>query len=213
LCSITYVNSIKVLTGKNQDNVIEAISEKQHKRVHIPVQNYDNIKMLLDSINSHIISEREEEARFSYNEILNRTKLIFGHKSKLKISETLSYILGFNGKTYFHEIHEINDVKYHYLAESPPDLTGKKYHLFVYTDIIESQVVGSSLVPMLRMVNIKHGKGEAITETFQNPYYLKLNRSTIDSISIIICDEFGEEILFDSGQVTVTLHFRKKLKR
>jgi hypothetical protein len=97
-----------------------------------------------------------------------------------------------------------------YEAKQPPDMLMGMYHIFIYCDIVEPQVVGDCLAPLLRMVNISGKEGEAVTQTFR-PYYLPLSRLEFDTIDILLCNEFGEEIQFDKGQTTLTLHFRKRV--
>ena len=81
--------------------------------------------------------------------------------------------------------------------------------MFIYSDIIEPQIVGNSLVPLLRTINISGKDGEAITNNFHNPYYLKLSRYEVDVIAIVICNELGEELAMNKEQITLTLHFRR----
>jgi hypothetical protein len=81
--------------------------------------------------------------------------------------------------------------------------------MFIYADIDKPQIVGSSLVPLLRMINIHGIDGQAVSNTFMNPYYLQLSRSEIEVISILICNELGEVLPINKGQLTLTLHFRQ----
>jgi hypothetical protein len=125
--------------------------------------------------------------------------------------EEFNSVVSFDGKTLFHQNKDdpTQNLKSHHIGKFPPDVHGGKYHIFLYTDIIQPQVVGSSLVPMLRMINIRSDDGEAVTDVLQTPYYMELSRSTIENITIVVCDEFGNEIPFDKGIFTTSLHFRR----
>jgi len=212
IVGITYVNSIKLLTGIDDDNMIEVQGEKFEEILEIPTIHYDNLPQLINEVNRSFRTLSYMNALLIHMSENNRLKLSFDHKTKVKISEKLSDIFGFDGKTFFHQEQSdrTQDVKSHFIGKFPPDMSGGRYHLFIYTDIVDQQMVGSTLVPLLRMINLSGKDGETVTHTFQAPYYMNLCRHTIESISILVCDEFGSEIPFDRGQVTVTLHFRRK---
>jgi|GEM_PF-3108127 len=214
LSGITYINSIKVLTGKHEDNIIKILTNDIEDTITIPIKHYETIEQLIEIINETLHTIPYLKLKLTLEKEINRVKLVFDHQTEIIVSEKLSDILGFDGKTKFtQDFSKASDIiKTHDIAKFPPDMSGRKYHLFVYTDIIEPQIVGNTMVPMLRMINLKGKSGDAVTETFENPYYLRLNRCCIENISIVICDEFGEEVPFERGQVTVTLNFRKKQK-
>lgn len=81
----------------------------------------------------------------------------------------------------------------------------------VYTNIIEEQFFGDSLVPILRCVNLPNSQNENIIIYFDNPLYVPVNKSIINTINIKIADLQGNLILFKDffSFVIVTLHFRK----
>jgi hypothetical protein len=205
------VNSIRHFTGVDNDNIIEVHGNKEHEMIEIPPRHFDNIEQIISLINENFRKLSYINAVLIFNKESKRVKLTFDHKCKIKISEKLSDILGFDGKTLFHQDKDdpTQNLKSHHIGKFPPDVHGGKYHIFLYTDIIQPQVVGSSLVPMLRMINIRGDDGEAVTDVFQTPYYMELSRNTIENITIVVCDEFGNEIPFDKGIFTTTLHFRR----
>ena len=78
----------------------------------------------------------------------------------------------------------------------------------IYTDIIEEQYYGGRLLPILHTLNLNNNS-VAILDT---PHYLTINKSSITSINIRICDRTGEPIRFSDkfSNVLIKLHFRKK---
>ena len=82
--------------------------------------------------------------------------------------------------------------------------------LYVYTDIIEYQHVGDKRAPLLAYVNVQRSPGERVTTLFNPPIYLPVCKSVIDTITIQLCDERGEDAKFPVGgdNVLVVLHFR-----
>ena len=81
--------------------------------------------------------------------------------------------------------------------------------LYCYSDIMDYELVGDALVPLLRGIEVSGEHGEIVHIAFDKPYYKRVSRSIIPSIEIQINSETGEEVNFTSGQVDCTLHFRR----
>ena len=82
--------------------------------------------------------------------------------------------------------------------------------IFVHCDIVRPSVVGNVLAPLLRAVQISGKDGDFVNEIFTVPYYRQLLRRGFESVHIYLTDDVGEIIPFQSGRVSVTLHFRKR---
>ena len=82
--------------------------------------------------------------------------------------------------------------------------------LFVYCDIIDYQYVGDEYVPLLRNVIVENSFPKTAIAHYDNPHYVNINKSEINSIHVEIRDDLGEKIKFDQGKVIVKLHFRPK---
>ena len=80
-------------------------------------------------------------------------------------------------------------------------------HYYIYTDIIQYQLVGDTAAPLLRIV-----PSNAACQQFARPFYFPLNRALLQSINISIRDAKGEEIKFHpADRVVCVLHFRQRL--
>ena len=66
--------------------------------------------------------------------------------------------------------------------------------LFIYTNIIENQYVGSQMVRLLKIVYVSGLNGDSITQNFDFPHYLSLDCNYIDNIRMFIRDSYGEKI-------------------
>ena len=78
-------------------------------------------------------------------------------------------------------------------------------HFYIYTDIIQYQLVGDTQAPLLRIV-----PSEVPWQQITQPYYFRLNCQLLQSINIRICDAEGEEIDFaPTARVVCVLHFRR----
>ena len=81
--------------------------------------------------------------------------------------------------------------------------------LFIYTDIIDYQYVGSQRIPLLRNIVIDYDSTRKTTWAhYDNPHYLRVNKTEFRSILIDIRDDKGRKVLFDSGNINIKLHFR-----
>ena len=79
--------------------------------------------------------------------------------------------------------------------------------MVIYTDIITSQVTGDCFSDTLRMVPIKGEISKRVVQHFERPYYLKVNKRYIPSITIYIKDLFDNFIDFKQGIVRLKLRF------
>jgi hypothetical protein len=90
-----------------------------------------------------------------------------------------------------------------------PPLVKVSKSLFIYTDIIDNDLVGDALVPLLRTVDILDDLDVIVHKSFDLSYYKRVIRSVIPSIEIQINSETGALVNFESGEVICLLHFRK----
>ena len=82
--------------------------------------------------------------------------------------------------------------------------------IYVYTDVVESRIVGDSVAPLLRALPVGGRHGETVSDKFTNIHYVPLLYSHFKSIEIDIRDDIGRRVPFEYGRVTVTLHFRRR---
>ena len=82
--------------------------------------------------------------------------------------------------------------------------------IYVYTDVVESRIVGDSLAPFLRTLRVAGSHGATVSDRFTNIHYVPLLYSHFKSIEMDIRDDTGRRVPFEYGRVTVTLHFRRR---
>ena len=90
-----------------------------------------------------------------------------------------------------------------------PQMKFKTPALYVYSDIVEYQVVGDVKVPLLRTVPIDGQMGDFVHKEFIRPYYKPITQGYINSILIEIKDDTGQDLEFKTGKVICTLYFRR----
>ena len=82
--------------------------------------------------------------------------------------------------------------------------------MYIYSDLIESLVVGDVQANLLRMIVPRGQPGETVAEEIKIPTYHRLRTSIFSSVEINIRGDTGQLISFASSAVRVTLHFRRR---
>ena len=82
--------------------------------------------------------------------------------------------------------------------------------MFVYCDILENQIVGNALVPLLRVVPIDGKHDDVVVKSYDFPHYVPVSKQEFNTIEINIKDDADRIIPFRYGKVVVKLHFRRR---
>jgi hypothetical protein len=177
----------------------------QNARVHTNPTKLDNSKT---GIKLHYWAQSLPKLlKIRYNS--NTNKVGIDVKSKevksLTISKRLAYMLGFQDNNIILN-GQFTEAKY------MPDLSAGMNALFVYCGIIQPQLVGNCYVPLLRIVHVEGKHGSSIEKSFFNRQYVPVVVKDFQHIRIDIKTDTDQFIDFESGKVTVVLHFRRKRK-
>lgn len=173
---------------------------------NIPAGNYQSITHLISTINETAIC-LESRSRLVYDPISGYVRLKSEHESEIGIPTTslilnkgLADILGFEDAELIFGIGQRPArLDYHVPAQ-----------LFIYSDIAEQQIVGDSLVRLLRIVAVDNSKefGSQIFQTYNAPHYVPVSKNYFDTIEVNIRTNVGEPAPFQQGSLTVKLHLR-----
>ncbi|KAL3086816.1 hypothetical protein niasHS_008603 [Heterodera schachtii] len=118
-------------------------------------------------------------------------KLDDRYVQKIKISDQLAYILGFNS-TDFTEKETV--------AKFMPDMSGGVTSFHVYApDLIEPMMIGDVIAPVLRIVTIRGKPDEIIEEQFLSAQYHRVLVKEISEIFIEIRTSGGNLMPFQYG--------------
>ena len=96
------------------------------------------------------------------------------------------------------------------VAEDVVNMTRGFDTIYVYTDVVESRIVGDSLAPLVRALPVGGIHGATVSDRFTNIHYVPLLYSHFKSIEMDIRDDTGRRVPFEYGKVTVTLNFRRR---
>lgn len=163
---------------------------------------YSSVKELLQGIKNTIRNKSARDSiSLTYNTISRRVTIEIKNGYQISLVKGLANILGFKEDT---------TISKKTTALNTVNLEGALHSLFVYSDVIQAQVVGDTMVPLLRIVNVEGTYGETISKTFQDPPYFPISRKMIVCIEVNIKDHTGKNIPFESGKLIVQLHFRQR---
>lgn len=98
-----------------------------------------------------------------------------------------------------------------YTAELAPDLLRSTYHMYVYTDFLESVVVGHDSVPLLRAIPLQDvSYGQVKSYVFQSPMYVPVSKRVIETVEVQLRDDAGELLPLNEGKTVMVIHFRPR---
>lgn len=190
----------------------------------IPEGAYDSIPALLDELNHASIepnsanrpstltnrtkppAKMTQPLHFELHKNTERVQITASkHVSGLYLSEHLRYMLGVAEPEWIPFWPE----ELTYTARLLPDLNGSFNTLFIYCSLVEPQIVGNILAPVLRTVNIQGKHGEFIEKIYLDPHYIKLQKRKFQTVDIEIKTDQDKFVNFQFGKVIVKLHLRK----
>ena len=126
---------------------------------------YTSIPELIKSINAAMKKElKNSNIMFSFNPRTHKVKVTLAANHYITLYEQMAKILGFGGggdlkilksneSPYVAELHSITSI-------------------YVYCNIVQPQIVGNTMVPLLRTIPVSGNLGDVITKTFTNIQYV-----------------------------------------
>ena len=206
----------------------------------VPHGNYSNVFQLVKAINECLKKKLSEfssytQANKARNELIRMLEQKWGEKlsknlkfsckpyttrvsldfnstliEAVELSQHLAHMLGFESQ-YINKFHTVeNNAWYSEKARYLPNLHVGCESIYIYTDIVEPQLIGSTYAQLLKIVNVEGDFGQNIHTVFYNRHYMPLCAETFQSIHIDIKNSLGEHTEFDSGKCILNLHFRRQ---
>ena len=175
---------------------------------------------------AQLLTYLRENCKTVFSEITANTgkKMIFsmGNKvSRVKFNGGLNFILGFYESEFKmvnpNQLKIANDISNpsSYQADIAPQLNRGVKNMYIYASCCAPVYVGHTRVPLLKniFVDASHDgniHGHVRNMSVQNPMYVNVAASILNSIEINIRNDAGHIIGFPKGAITVlTLHFKK----
>lgn len=196
LAEIQYPHSWNTLT---EDSTFGIVSREKRWAFKVPRGYYSSIPDLLGKMNSIAQTHRHPpELSLDYDPVIRKVIVKAPPTYTLSASPALAYILG---------------VSPHVAVQKMPftaDITGGFNTLYVYTDIVDHQVVGDAYVPLLRFIPVQGKSGDFVNNIYDKPHYIPVNKHHIDTITVEIKTDQNKNVPFRFGKVIVKLHFRPR---
>ena len=157
-------------------------------------------------VNAMKVEDQKPNIFFDFNDNTKKVRISVREKARVCLEDGLAQLLGFEPL----EVVSF-DSNLETTMESPFSADPCVHYqiLMVYTDIIEPQIVGNVLAPLLRIVNVTGRDGEMVSAQYDRPHYLPVSR-IINSLEIVIRTHTGALTPFERGRSYVKLHFRQK---
>ena len=221
------------INKKIQSTALEILYNERYEKGQNNTKSDENLKLypkrffdtIHDDKNDAIVLDELKKSSFYINvpQIVCRDNSIYIQFSTMYQSIQFTGQINSVLKMKYNKISNVSEAYYsvhndiHYIKISSNERFNLKSPIFllgtfyVYCDIIENQIVGNSEAPLLKTIVINYNLSQNLSWThFDNPQYLDINKTEINSIYIFVRDEFGEKIIFEDGSFTVKLHFRVK---
>src|SRR5436190_9450583 len=178
----------------------------QIKNIKVPAGDYKNIDDLLRTMNRD--TELLQYVTFSYDKATQMVEIYQSlNVSQVELCTSLALVLGFDPNE--------TDLLTNRKSIRPADIyAALPSHMYVYCDLAEPQLVGDTVAPLLKVVNIdtttsryKYGANKMVH--FIDPHYVPLMRTKFESVEIDLRDDTGQRMPFYFGTTCMKLHFRR----
>lgn len=166
---------------------------------------YDGGNMLAAEMSRLIakVTGAPDKVKITYNKITHKMLVIIAAGAVFELSLGLRKLLGWSASARFAGPARV-------WSEVVVDVNQGFYSLYVYCNLVETRMVGDSMVPLLRVVSVQGGDGDMICRAFDHVQYVPLLQKAFQEVEVDIRNDMGEPVPFERAKVVLTLHFRKK---
>jgi hypothetical protein len=172
--------------------------EKIFEKYTIPAGHYNTVEQLIDELNRAL---EKRNVVFTKTAFGVRMRMNEAYHFNIVLSPSLQYILGFANNLYAKGVHD---------SEGPPDLRAGFDTMYIYCDLIEPQICGNTLAPLIRTLPVDGKFGDTVDCLFTTPHYAPVLNKTFNSVQMHIKTDANQPVAFRYGKVVVKLHFRRR---
>lgn len=181
----------------------EKLVEEQNRQEVAKESNLKEVVLQRQRI-MELVSKFDEKFKFEYDQITKRVCVFFdeGHIGRIVLSEHLQNMLGFESK-YLTETGES--------AKYMSDMNSGVQALYLYTNFIEPQMIGTGYHQVLRIIHVDNTEfNRSVEKVYYAPHYLPVSVKQLSFIRIRVGTDSGALVPFMSGKIICKLHLRKK---
>ena len=198
LKEIHYPKSWATLTSGEGSFVV--MRDEDWREVTIDSGYYESERFLANSIGKAI---NESDIIVGFSQSSRRLEMTLPHGCSIHFSEPLSSMLGIGRGNVVCTSAMTRGVM-------PINISRGIDAIYVYSDIVQTQLVGDTSVPLLTIVPVEGEYGKMVFREYSTPVYTNLSTNIFSTIEIYLMDSAGRYIPFEFGKVTVLLHFTKE---
>lgn len=222
LVEVIYPNSWYNITSHKQENIVNVqiiLNDQVHTiKLEIPPLFYKNISNLIEALNTLINRSRKKDVelkdgflKFNFDVINDETFISLDPNvvRRISTSDKIAQMLGFNGSTLY-KYRPSDIVTLNRYSTKPPSIGFDIQTMYIYCNIVENQIVGNTLAPLLRIIDIQGDFKNVVNKTYDDPHYIPVLIKDMTAIEINIKTDMNEFIPFEFGKVVVKLHFRRR---
>ena len=200
-------------------------AEKVHILCEIYPNQYSDAEQLVGALNFNYNFALDEHVLYGTisAEVAAKLKVSFSYQRELRrilikvsnpeiidqitMSPHLLYVLGFEQAPQFKTA---TGYLTKVVAKYPVDLKAGFYAMYIYCNLVANQMVGDTLVPLLRTVTVEGNHEDVVCKVYNTPHYIPLSQREFDSVEISINDDQNKPVKFQFGKVITKLHFRRR---
>ena len=199
LKEIHYPRSWNTIAGDEGLFYVHHLNPSVWETRSVPVGHYENATQFITALNKTL-----RPLKITVDLVSQSHIVIFAIPSgvELVFAEPLTSLLGLASDTQYCR----GPRKY---GRYPMNLDRGIDAIYVYSDVIQTKLVGNSSVPLLSIVPLRGQYGQMVFKEYTTPVYTPLAKHVFSTIEMYITDSAGRPIPFSSGKVTVLLHFRE----
>ncbi|GFW35148.1 uncharacterized protein F54H12.2 [Trichonephila clavipes] len=146
------------------------------------------------------LEDFKNKIEFHYHPVVKRVKIKTKEHAKVFLHKGFSKLLGF-------EPGEINGkVESSYIADPNASFP----LIYVYSDLVEPQIVTDVQAPLLKIVKVEGKDGEVVNAHYTRPHYLPVIRRHFQTVEMVLRLHSEELVPLERGRVIAVLHFRMR---
>ena len=165
-----------------------------YRRTKLSCGYYDDPLTLMYHVRLYSLRTVNTQAQMSYSSVTQKMMLHMTANTLFTIPHhTTASMLGFRRPVASDSVTSSSSIvigsrpsdssyPFHVEADDVVNLTQGFDTLYVYTDIVESRIVGDTLAPLLRALSISGRHGDRVSARFTNVHYVPLLCSNFNSI-------------------------------
>jgi hypothetical protein len=190
-------NNLITIVTTAEDGVTQEIRYES-----IPGAHYDNIDLLVRTLVRQINPESNPKLpSLRYHSTERKVYFLVPNGASLQFDAELSALLGLQDGQIVDTPRTGGST-----VSTAVDVTA----IYVYSNIVQPQIVGNSYSSLLQIVPVQGNFGDIVQYSPPKLLYLPLRSNVINSIELHLARSSAEPINFQTGHVIAQLHFQRR---